>query len=353
MPSQRKQKRPASQPDDGDPGPSRKRQKTDSQKSQATISFDGKVSTEPPRRRRRARSRSLSPTPPPVRKAPRQRRRPTQEDEETVVLSETDEEDHETNNTTAAGRDSRQFIQAKQMVSFPIVHERLLPWGKYAQRMKTKHNTASNRVSWIWLHGMEIAKYDNRKKTHKGRYFLCHECHKANDEDKQVWSARSTDTIAQHLQNIHHFVKPGKNNARTRAADEVHNNANYNALMESLPDSYGREFVRKFLNWTTRWDLTYRQAAADDLHEVILNGGPLVANLLPSARTLRNWIMAEFDARGATIQDSIDTALSRVAGSMDIWTTGNDLQLLAFVGHWIDKDGKLQVSQYPLPYLAV
>ncbi|XP_073287623.1 putative transcriptional regulator tpeD, partial [Primulina huaijiensis] len=85
-------------------------------------------------------------------------------------------------------------------------------------------------------------------------------------------------------------------------------------------------------------------AAAPELHRVILSGGPSVKGLLPAARTVRNWLYRSFIERREDVKTSLSLARSNISLSFDIWSTSNDLQLLAVVGHWITKECRLQVA---------
>ena len=87
------------------------------------------------------------------------------------------------------------------------------------------------------------------------------------------------------------------------------------------------------------------------MHNVIVNGGPAVKDLLPTANTVRSWLLTAFKERKPDVKQSLATATSKVNISFDASTTLDDKSLLAIVGHWIDKDRQLRTALLTLKEL--
>lgn len=98
-----------------------------------------------------------------------------------------------------------------------------------------------------------------------------------------------------------------------------------------------------FINWISHDDLTFEQAASPYLKKVIVTGGPQVAKLLPSARTVRTWLANTYIERVPEVRAALARSLSKIHVSFDAWSSPNDLSLLGVVGHWIDEHAALSL----------
>jgi hypothetical protein len=106
-----------------------------------------------------------------------------------------------------------------------------------------------------------------------------------------------------------------------------------------------------FLNWITHDDITFEQAASPWLRKVILGGGPHVQHLLPSARTVRAWVMNTYNERIGDVKESLANARSKVTLSFDAWSSPNHYSLLGVVGHWLDSKRQLRTGLLALKVL--
>jgi hypothetical protein len=72
-----------------------------------------------------------------------------------------------------------------------------------------------------------------------------------------------------------------------------------------------------------------------------LNKG--LGGLLPrSQKTLRNWIMEEFEERKKCLAAELSFSRSRIHISFDIWTAGNFVGFMSILAYWIDASGQRQ-----------
>ena len=97
-----------------------------------------------------------------------------------------------------------------------------------------------------------------------------------------------------------------------------------------------------FIDWITHDDITFEQAASPRLRQVILGGGPIIQHLLPSARTVRSWLINTYRERFEDVKKCLASSRSKINLSFDAWSSPNRLSLLGVVGHWIDKNAKLK-----------
>jgi hypothetical protein len=68
-----------------------------------------------------------------------------------------------------------------------------------------------------------------------------------------------------------------------------------------------------------------------------------LGGLLPkSAKTLRNWLIAEYDEQKKSLAAELSFTLSRIHITFDIWTAGNFVGFISIWAYWIDKSGVRQ-----------
>lgn len=62
-----------------------------------------------------------------------------------------------------------------------------------------------------------------------------------------------------------------------------------------------------------------------------------VDGLLPhSGDTIRNWLMKEFETTSEEIKAEMKKSLSRIHFSFDLWTSPNQLAIMAVIAHYLD-----------------
>jgi hypothetical protein len=81
-----------------------------------------------------------------------------------------------------------------------------------------------------------------------------------------------------------------------------------------------------FLGWLAHDNPSLEQASSELLHKVIILGGPEVENLLPRRNTARNWILRANPKRQKDFIQRLQSSISKITLSMDIWSATNDLK---------------------------
>ena len=89
------------------------------------------------------------------------------------------------------------------------------------------------------------------------------------------------------------------------------------------------------LEWLAHDNPSLEQAWSERLHKVIILGGPEVENLLPRRNTVRNWILGAYNERQKDVIQRLQSSISKITLSMDIWSAPNDLEMLGIVAPWI------------------
>src|SRR5690242_19865246 len=61
-----------------------------------------------------------------------------------------------------------------------------------------------------------------------------------------------------------------------------------------------------------------------------------------AAKTIRNWVIEEFEIQKKLVMMDLANAISNVNLSFDLWTSPSAISTLAVVAHYINRDGKRQ-----------
>ena len=169
-----------------------------------------------------------------------------------------------------------------------------------------------------------------------GRYWICKVCYDA--KKIRVMPCELTSSCASHL-NSHRIWPPGVQPPPSEAS-QASTPSSVDQYLEEQHPLHAEQWRNDFINWISHDDLTFDQAASPYLKNIIVTGGPQVAKLLPSARTVRRWLANTYVERIPEVAASIARSLSKIYLSFDTWSSLNDLSLLGVVSHWINEHGE-------------
>lgn len=69
---------------------------------------------------------------------------------------------------------------------------------------------------------------------------------------------------------------------------------------------------------------------------------PGVLSILPTShQTIREWVMRTFETQKRRMRQVLQSALSRIHFTVDLWSSPNKLGILGIVAHFIDSNGEL------------
>lgn len=72
---------------------------------------------------------------------------------------------------------------------------------------------------------------------------------------------------------------------------------------------------------------------------------PEIDNWLPfSPHTIKEWTMRTFETQKLVIKQELQSALSKIHFTVDLWTSPNSLAILGAIAHYITESGQLQHS---------
>jgi hypothetical protein len=93
-----------------------------------------------------------------------------------------------------------------------------------------------------------------------------------------------------------------------------------------------------FTAWAVIDDVSLGKTTSNALKQLLIYRNPIIEGALPqSYSTTRSWIMQGFKQAKAAVRRSMATSKSRITLSFDGWKSGNELDLLGVVAHYIDE----------------
>lgn len=205
---------------------------------------------------------------------------------------------------------------------------------EYSIRARTNRAIKHSRISWIYLHGIELEKGGSK-------YWLCKQCYDVGKS--KVMTATSTGGIARHL-NTHGIHTPGTTTPS--------GSSTVDSYLEGVHPLQAERWREDFVNWITYDNISFEQAASPWLRKVILGGGQHIQHLLPCARTVRSWLTSTYSDRISEVKTSLARSRSRIVLSFDAWSSPNHYSMLGVVGHWINADCQLRTGLLSLKVIG-
>ena len=227
---------------------------------------------------------------------------------------------------------------------------RIIADGKqYVEEAQLEKKANAKRTSWVSDHGIYLVEMvgNDRRKT----YWSCKYC----DEKHylHLLEAGSTGNAARHLK-LHRKFKPSGEHDDNDDVDDAESSSYTNVLgMQRLASKRrkldvpivkdaGSLFKLTLIKWVI--DANVSLAAVENrlfrqLLELTALGSNTISELVPTADSIRTWILNEFLARKADIKRQlVEESRSKIHLSFDLWTSPNSMSIMAVVAHYLDKD---------------
>jgi len=104
------------------------------------------------------------------------------------------------------------------------------------------------------------------------------------------------------------------------------------------PDALEDLYVR----WITRRNIPFKQVEWIEFQDFIQYISPQAAQILPiSGPSIKNWVIRTFDREKERVKEKLSSALSSIHFTLDLWTSTNNLALLAVISHFTEANGQL------------
>jgi hypothetical protein len=127
---------------------------------------------------------------------------------------------------------------------------------EFRLRKRTKRSINHSRISWIYLHGIELEKKDP-KRNEWTKYWICRPCYDAGS--CKVMAAESTASCGKHLTGAHGIYAPG-----THPPVASGNKLATSSCFEGAHPLHAEQWRQDFINWIAHDDITLSKQLARD-----------------------------------------------------------------------------------------
>ena len=220
---------------------------------------------------------------------------------------------------------------------------RLQP-SRLGYAVKHKASLSGGRaLSNVWAHGLQL-QYTELDGSISG-VWLCKLCHQARTKSDAKYTINGTSYIRSHIKKKH-AVNPftGKqvpSNPNNLPKSPFTHAAHIPGMVShTLHTPWEEEqFQHSVVDWTIIRDLSFLNAIYPATRGLLTWNRLNLLHALPdSATTLSSYINKYFTERQLEVRQLIQSAASKIAVSVDIWTSSNHLSFLGVVAHFVDAD---------------
>lgn len=209
------------------------------------------------------------------------------------------------------------------------------------------------KLSWIWTHGYRLVNDAGLE------HWLCKHCHhgkikysqpKPQNNTHVFVSQQATSTPRNHLEKRHHIVEEGATPRLAKAAGQKRTIDGYcKDNLETSPAWRPALFKALLLRWVVASGISFRKLENAELRELLRYLNPKTEGLVPVHSTVSCWISKAYDHQLGVVTEALQSSISRVNLSFDMWTSGNQLAVLGAIAHFIDIEGSARHVLLGLP----
>ena len=212
--------------------------------------------------------------------------------------------------------------------------------------------------SWVWLHGWRL--FQERDKSY---WWLCKACHKAKQTTKRLCEVKFCTTKAttgalNHMIAKHNRDKNGqlvqiqdKPKKRKWSLFDAQDGNGYDRETErdnELAVTFSSGAFQAYLyQWIIAGNIAFRKTQSSEFAALLQYLNPRCK--LPHPTTVSRTLAQLYDKALGTITEVLQSAITKINFSFDLWTSKNKLALLGLVAHFIDHNGNAITTLLALP----
>ena len=204
------------------------------------------------------------------------------------------------------------------------------------------------RTSFVWSHMPGPANTIYQKGVPEVIYWRCKYC------PKEYRESGGTAHIAGHLRAIHKVIDTPQEQqkisqqlsisaAMERGLETQHKRRRLDTIQSNTIDPSTLEQL--FIRWISRCSVSFRMTEIPEFRDLLLYLNPEVNNWLPTSHnTIHKWTIRSYNNERTRVIQAVQSALSKIHFTVDLWTSTNNLALLGIIGHYITENGELRQS---------
>ena len=221
----------------------------------------------------------------------------------------------------------------------------------------TSKSRGRKQTSEVWKHCRNPGPDEPERNIKNNRIFYCSYCPR-----DATWSNSNTSTIRAHLSSKHQVVlTPIQSSVKTKGQsllEDIHSRAGVPFESKFEPDEerilksvihqkIAKEALTKFI---ISENLSFRVVENPFLFTLLKAHNPLAdKGIFTSHSAAANQISLTFQSYRETVMKMLQSAISRIHLSLDIWTCPNKILLLGLCTHFVDYNSDLRRLLIGLP----
>jgi hypothetical protein len=215
------------------------------------------------------------------------------------------------------------------------------------------HKKRRRGESWITAYGTALIQL-NEHGRNSGRFWLCDLCDRRTPPKVEMFSLAATSSAMLHLRKIHSITKDNNSSLDDNHNLETDSSSPAISVLDLqrraaeprplIVKSRAAQFQRLLLRWIADANIPLVGVEHPYFRQMlVLLDADFVNKTLPkSDTTIKRWIMTEYNKGLSIVKSGMNTAMSKIHTSFDLWTSPNGIAILSMVGHYIDRDGRPQ-----------
>jgi hypothetical protein len=191
-----------------------------------------------------------------------------------------------------------------------------------------------------------------------------------NSAGKAVWRCKfcrkeylettGSKAVMLHLQSAHSITIQSTQVIKTlsrqasiaEAFQHTNDHKRRNLTTEDIGSLDGALLEVLYIRWITTCGIAFRMVEIEEFRALLLYLNPAIDNYLPSSHTtIQLWTIRTYTAEKVRIQQKVQSALSKIHFTVDLWSSPNSLAIIGMIGHYISDTGNLQHSVLALKEL--
>ncbi len=218
-------------------------------------------------------------------------------------------------------------------------------------------------IDWTILKGYQVPQ-DNFVPRVKGIYThgwrlhhseSCHQAKRTSGSFKPVIyrCTEATSTAIGHLKKRHNIDQEGNFIKKRKLNDSNYTltgSSEASSIENQIAVGFNHDHFKALLyDWLINDNVAFNQLDSEYLRKLFNYINPRCSRFIPCRTTASNCIAQIHDKSAGLITNTLQTAVTKINLSFDLWTSGNKLALLGLCAHFIDTAGNPVTSLLSLP----
>jgi hypothetical protein len=182
---------------------------------------------------------------------------------------------------------------------------------------------------------IDVERFFTREKAKPRALYVCLYCKASPWRDGYKGNAR------RHIRNHHpYLIGLSSRQNRSQQSLDTYITSSTTPSAAALRNAFNRQaYVDAIIGLVTRRRVAFSMVEWDELKDLALACNPAIEDsLITSRRTVMRYISASYELYADHLAQSLQSAVSMIHISSDLWTSPHRHGMLAVCGQWVDKD---------------